>query len=183
MSRSHRASGRELGIAATVLLLVASSAQSETVDVCEVLERLEELWGQTVAVRGSWKSGDTGEFLFSEKMCSRPIIWSGWIWQPQIRLAPANRKVRAALPPFDRPQPDRYAHHKMRVTFVGKVYTRDRFQLVRIPDGSKVPAGFRFAPALIEYESASELEIVPYEPGEELREYEKAKSPYPKPRR
>lgn len=160
-------------------LLLIGRASGQALGVCEVLERLEDLKGRHVAVRGVWKPGDAGQFLLSEHPCPHARIWQGWKWQDFIQVAPSGKGANVTVTEYLRMRGGRGSHMMVLGTFWGQIQSYDHIELRRLPDGSKRPTGFRFAVASLLYQSAGEFKTVPYGPSEEERQYQLARSPFP----
>src|ERR1700748_1578568 len=68
------------------LFLLPLCANAQVLSVCDVLERLPELNGKEVQIRGAWQIADTGEWLWASPACPHPIIKDGWVWKDTIAV-------------------------------------------------------------------------------------------------
>lgn len=76
--------------------------------------------------------------------------------------------------------PKRDAHAKIVATLTGSLETRDHFEVQRLATRLE-PRAFGYFVALLQYGSAVDFEVVPYDPGEEERELEWRRQPWAKP--
>jgi hypothetical protein len=71
-------------------LVVVNVCAAGTLTVCEALEKLPDLKGSKVHVRGVWLIGDTGNEVWAVTPCGKPITRDGWTW-PREGIAVAPR--------------------------------------------------------------------------------------------
>jgi hypothetical protein len=163
---------RPLVLLAALCTSALSSAQ--TLTVCELLRGLEDLNHTEVTVRGTWIAGHVGEVLIPTEPCGRATIRDGWIWQDAVELAAATREAGAFLRDYYRLLETKRGPDDVKIvaTLTGRLETRDHF---KAENGR--PVAFSYYVAVIRYTDATDLEIVPYKPGEIERELEFRKHP------
>jgi hypothetical protein len=138
------------------LLLLSSTLgdQSRVLSLCEFIADLQSYNGKVVIVRAEFHGGPE-QFYLSGGKCKKRFVTDGYIWLDAIHLAlPGSREAPATLP-F---QPDFVALSGFLeqvktatakngatrgcVTVEGMLQTRDKYQIVTAPDGTKKGWGF-----------------------------------------
>jgi hypothetical protein len=158
--KSHLAAAQPNGsLAFTIVAFVSAAvlpAQS-TRTVCEALMDLTDLNGKDVKIRGVFGAGHTGQELFASPPCAQPTIRDGWVWRDFISVWPAN---------------------KIMATLVGRLETRDHFDVRIFQDGRQVPDAYRWFVAHLLYRVIDHFEAVPEGPQEIAQEAESRRRPY-----
>jgi len=150
-----------------IITFVLSVAQAQTLTLCEALQRLSELNGKEVKIRGVWAVGDTGQDFIAIPQCPQHTIRDGWIWRDIIDVYPADG--RASVGGFIAKYSElAKTNHEGKVlaTLTGRLETRDHFEVRTLPDGTQQPRAYRYYVALLRYRSVEDLEVVPFGPGE-----------------
>jgi hypothetical protein len=147
---------------ALYLIISGVAAYAEQpLTVCQLLSQLDDLNGKQVSVRGSWGMGDTGEILLSTGPCEQRTVRDGWIWPDAIQVVGgmSNKeywRLGARIREAGSRTPTRIV-----ATLTGRLETRPHFS-VRYGR----PVAFKGLVALLHYQKAEDLQIVPYGPGE-----------------
>jgi hypothetical protein len=159
------------------LLFFSLAAQTQT--VCEALRDLTDINGKQVRVRGVIAIGDTGQGVFASPPCPAPTVRDGWCWQDVIAIWPAHGRAAAAstIAELNR---TRRAHPdcKLVATVTGRLETRDRFEVRTMPDGSLRPVAFNYFVATLKYDGITDIELVPWHPGELEKVLEAGRRPW-----
>lgn len=112
--------------------------------VCEALARLKELNGQVVTIRAKVIATDELHYLIGEA-CGKPLITDGYAWEDPAGIALRPGTSPAQVKPEDLLvlNPERESTSTdITATFVGRFECRDRYEVVTLGNGTRLPNGF-----------------------------------------
>ena len=144
------------GVALMAVFVPGLLAESPGVmNVCDVLANLQGVRNRVIAVRGQLVGTDEGSYLIGNR-CQESLVTNGYQWPnpiPIFLIPPDSGLVEKPDSPRPKVVADRGLDAalarvemtpglKIWVTYIGKLETRERFEIVLRGDGKKVPYGF-----------------------------------------
>jgi hypothetical protein len=158
------------------LLLLPKLRSTETLTVCEALDRLTELNGHEVSVRGVWLISDIGEVLWASPECAQPIVRDGWVWKNTISVVPddVHRRQRV-YEQYDR-LPRNREPTEVLASLTGVLRTKEHFKTNR---DAGLPYGYTYSVARLTFSAADRLEAHLMDETERRRYEILAQSPWP----
>lgn len=170
--------------AAIIFGFLASQSRAQTLSVCEVLTKLSELNGKTIAIRGVWGRSDAGQGLRASPACEIPTIRNRWGFFDEIDvIRDTSPESMTSYYAAYRDIQKRYKSDvKIFATLHGRLETREHFAMWTDGFGKQSPDVFRhYFIARLRFWSADHLKAVPYEPGEAAADLREGwGNPYPK---
>ena len=162
------------------LFLLPVCTNAQVLSVCDALDRLPELNGKEVQIRGAWLAGDTGEWLWAPDPCAHPVIKDGWVWKNTIAVeleeSTNYRRWGAISAQWTSLKRGGPGPTLVIATLTGHLETREHFKVSRF---SHLPEAYGYSAARLVVSQAEDLNAVPFTAQQLSRAEQEGISPWP----